>query len=211
MVLQSLITPSTFSSWTQAQWLLPYGLCVWSWHHWPLLPSLACLGGPWMYHSAETTTLPGLLITSSTSMEVPRSSFISTSTLVLFSLLPFFLSLTYIYITLSVYSWILLFSYHPYIPFWTGTGFQSKGSYLFGHFGMYIKMVPGDSAGTVTAFYVMLLSVWVLCSLFSFGHSGFCWIHKMGCLVRCFILCLCDWIWNCELCSYLPKTRSTMK
>nr|GFA78641.1 probable xyloglucan endotransglucosylase/hydrolase protein B [Tanacetum cinerariifolium] len=36
---------------------------------------------------------------------------------------------------------------------YTGTGFQSKGSYLFGHFSMQIKMVAGDSAGTVTAFY----------------------------------------------------------
>ncbi|XP_050911061.1 xyloglucan endotransglucosylase/hydrolase protein A [Lathyrus oleraceus] len=37
---------------------------------------------------------------------------------------------------------------------YTGTGFQSKGSYLFGHFSMYIQMVAGDSAGTVTAFYL---------------------------------------------------------
>ncbi|KAI3866582.1 hypothetical protein MKX03_023794 [Papaver bracteatum] len=37
---------------------------------------------------------------------------------------------------------------------YTGTGFHSKGSYLYGHFNMHIKMVAGDSAGTVTAFYL---------------------------------------------------------
>ncbi|KAJ4967766.1 hypothetical protein NE237_014467 [Protea cynaroides] len=37
---------------------------------------------------------------------------------------------------------------------YSGTGFQSRGSYLFGHFSMKIKMVGGDSAGIVTAFYL---------------------------------------------------------
>ncbi|XP_059652411.1 probable xyloglucan endotransglucosylase/hydrolase protein isoform X2 [Cornus florida] len=37
---------------------------------------------------------------------------------------------------------------------YSGTGFQSKASYLFGHFSMRIKMVGGDSAGVVTAFYL---------------------------------------------------------
>lgn len=36
----------------------------------------------------------------------------------------------------------------------SGTGFQSKNSYLFGHFSMRMKLVGGDSAGVVTAFYL---------------------------------------------------------
>ena len=51
-----------------------------------------------------------------------------------------------------------------------GTGFQSKGSYLFGHFSMQIKMVPGDSAGIVTAFYVrniLMFHIFVNCLLSS--------------------------------------------
>lgn len=40
----------------------------------------------------------------------------------------------------------------------SGAGFSSKSKYLYGKVAVQIKLVEGDSAGTVTAFYVCFMA-----------------------------------------------------
>ncbi|KAG8474813.1 hypothetical protein CXB51_031503 [Gossypium anomalum] len=47
------------------------------------------------------------------------------------------------------------FEIELYLDKYTGTGFQSKGSYLFRHFNMQIKLVPGDYAGTILSSQIL--------------------------------------------------------
>ena len=52
-----------------------------------------------------------------------------------------------------------------FIEFCLGAGFSSNQMFLFGQIDMQIKLVPGDSAGTVVAYYVCDLSLLTCCVL----------------------------------------------
>lgn len=58
-------------------------------------------------------------------------------------------------VSLEIFKFLVCCAFFQFFLFVLGCGFESKKKYLFGKASVQIKLVEGDSAGTVTAFYVM--------------------------------------------------------